>query len=60
MPQPVQHGAFRYDSSITIPDDVGHHFADERFVVGEYVSINEGGRCIGIALHQRSASDALF
>jgi hypothetical protein len=44
MPQPVQHGAFRYDSSITIPDDVGHHFADERFVVGEYVSINEGGK----------------
>ena len=23
---------------------VGCHFADERFVVGEYVSLNEGGK----------------
>ena len=23
------------------PDEVGYHFADERFIVGEYVSINE-------------------
>jgi hypothetical protein len=25
-----------------MPDEVGFHFADERFVAGEYVSINEG------------------
>ena len=31
-----------YDSNK--PDAVGFHFADERFVTGEYVSINEGGR----------------
>jgi hypothetical protein len=30
-----------YDSK---PDAVGFHFADERFVAGEYVSINEGGK----------------
>lgn len=35
--------AFRYDSG-TLPDDIGFHFADERFVVGEYVSINEDGK----------------
>jgi len=27
-----------------VPDEVGFHFADERFVAGEYVSINEGGK----------------
>ena len=27
-----------------LPDEVGYHFADERFVVGEYVSINERGK----------------
>ena len=27
-----------------MPDEVGFHFADERFVTGEYVSINEGGK----------------
>jgi hypothetical protein len=26
------------------PDEVGFHFADDRFVPGEYVSINEGGK----------------
>ncbi len=35
--------AFHYDSG-ALPDDVGFHFADERFVAGEYVSINEGGK----------------
>ena len=42
--------------SITIentPDEIGFHFADERFVSGEYVSINEGGRdCIPTASHR--------
>ena len=33
--------AFNYPDT---PDEVGHHFADERFVPGEYVSINEGGK----------------
>jgi hypothetical protein len=33
--------AFHYD---TTPDEVGFHFADERFVSGEYVSINEAGK----------------
>jgi hypothetical protein len=33
---------FRYDGDVNLPDDVGYHFADERFTVGEYVSINEG------------------
>ena len=51
--QPDQHGhlvhrqgggwAFHYDSD-ALPDDIGFHFADERFGVGEYVSINEGGK----------------
>lgn len=27
-----------------VPDAVGYHFADERFVFGEYVSINEDGK----------------
>ena len=27
-----------------MPDEVGFHFADERFVFGEYVSINEVGK----------------
>ena len=31
-----------YDSGI--PDSSGFHFADERFVSGEYVSINEAGK----------------
>ncbi|MGB8398390.1 hypothetical protein [Bradyrhizobium sp.] len=36
--------AFHYDSDASLPDAVGFHFADERFVPGEYVSINEGGK----------------
>jgi hypothetical protein len=36
--------AFHYDTGANIPDEVGFHFADERFVSGEYVSINEGGK----------------
>jgi hypothetical protein len=35
--------AFHYDGETTLPDEVGHHFADERFVVGEYVSLSERG-----------------
>ena len=35
---------FHYDSVNNLPDDVGYHFADERFVTGEYVSINEDGK----------------
>ena len=34
--------AFQYDANI--PDESGFHFAEERFVPGEYVSINEEGR----------------
>ena len=33
--------AFSYADT---PDEVGYHFADERFVSGEYVSINESGK----------------
>ena len=37
--------AFHYDDGeSSLPDDVGYHFADERFLVGEYVSLNEGGK----------------
>lgn len=52
--QPDDHGhlvhrqgvswAFHYDSDANTPDDVGFHFAEERFVPIEYVSINEGGK----------------
>ena len=35
---------FHYHDDVNLPDDVGFHFADERFVVGEYVSINERGK----------------
>lgn len=34
--------AFHYDRSPYVPDEVGYHFADERFMTGEYVSIREG------------------
>jgi hypothetical protein len=33
--------AFSYADT---PDEAGYHFADERFVAGEYVSINESGK----------------
>jgi hypothetical protein len=36
--------AFHYDIGANTPDELGFHFADERFVSGEYVSINEGGK----------------
>jgi hypothetical protein len=37
--------AFHYDDGeASMPDEVGYHFADERFQVGEYVSLNEGGK----------------
>ena len=36
--------AFHYDGETSAPDEAGYHFADERFVVGEYVSINEQGK----------------
>ena len=32
---------FHYDGEVNLSDEAGYHFADERFVVGEYVSINE-------------------
>jgi hypothetical protein len=35
--------AFHYGADAK-PDDVGFHFADERFVTDEYVSINEAGK----------------
>ncbi|MBR1125175.1 hypothetical protein JQ628_26885 [Bradyrhizobium lablabi] len=34
--------AFQYDANI--PDEPGYHFNEERFVPGEYVSVNEEGR----------------
>ncbi len=34
--------AFHYGGATKLPDEVGYHFADERFVPGEYVSIHEG------------------
>jgi hypothetical protein len=36
--------AFHYDGEAAPADEVGYHFADERFLVGEYVSINERGK----------------
>lgn len=36
--------AFHYDGEAAPPDEVGYHFAGERFVVGEYVSLNEHGK----------------
>lgn len=35
--------AFHYEGDANLTDEVGYHFADERFAIGEYVSINEGG-----------------
>ena len=38
-------GHSNYDDGDTgLPDEVGYHFAEERFRVGEYVSVNEGGK----------------
>lgn len=36
--------AFHYDAGAHTLDEVGFHFADQRFVTGEYVTINEGGK----------------
>lgn len=36
--------AFHYDADAGMPDEVGVHLADERFVLGEYVSIEEGSK----------------
>jgi hypothetical protein len=36
--------AIHYHGETNHPDEVGYHFANERFIVGEYVSINEGGK----------------
>lgn len=36
--------AFHYDGEAALPDETGYHLADERFVVGEYVSLNEQGK----------------
>jgi len=36
--------AFHYPDAAKMPDEAGFHFADECFVVGEYVSINEAGK----------------
>ena len=41
---PAAPGDFHYDDEANLADEVGYHFADERFVVGEYVSINERGK----------------
>ena len=35
--------AFHYEAKANIPDEAGFHLADECFVAGEYVSINEAG-----------------
>jgi hypothetical protein len=35
---------FRYDGDDNLPEEVGYHFADEHFVAGEYVSLNERGK----------------
>ena len=35
---------FHYEGGTNLLDEAGYHFADERFVVGEYVSINEHGK----------------
>jgi len=36
--------AFHYDGEASVPDEVGVHLADERFVTGEYVAIREAGK----------------
>ena len=35
---------FHYDRDVKLPEDIGYHFADEHFVTGEYVSIDESGK----------------
>jgi hypothetical protein len=36
--------AFHYETDENLPDEVGFHFTDERFVSGEYVSVNQAGK----------------
>jgi hypothetical protein len=36
--------AFHYEAGAHVSDEVGFHFTDERFVPGEYLSLNEGGK----------------
>jgi hypothetical protein len=36
--------AFHYETDANMPDEVGFHFADERFVSSEYVSISQAGK----------------
>jgi hypothetical protein len=36
--------AFHYETDANMPDEVGFHFADERFVSSEYVSIKQAGK----------------
>ncbi len=36
--------SFHYNGEVNLPDEAGYHFADEHFVTGEYVSINERGK----------------
>lgn len=36
--------AFQYDIAGDVPNEVGYHFDNEKFVAGEYVSIREGER----------------
>ena len=35
--------AFHYDITQDAPDEAGHHFSNERFAPGEYVSLHEEG-----------------
>ena len=37
-------GSWAFEYGANIPDEPGYHFNDERFVPGEYVSVNEKGR----------------
>jgi hypothetical protein len=36
--------AFHYDAGVNTPDEVGFHFENQRFLAGEYVSINDAGK----------------
>ena len=42
--QPGGAWKFHYEGEANLPDEGGYHFSDERFVVGEYVSLNERGK----------------
>ena len=43
--------AFHYDTGANTPDEVGFHFADERFVTSEYAPIDEGDQAGSARLH---------